>query len=364
VDITDDEEFAFGAATPLPVSTSATERVKGAAQRAWDVMQIELSRPVAVTPVIEKINTLPATSDMANLVQEINELKKVIAGFKNIPQSFMQNHPGAESGLSYDLSFMYEKLERAGILDEYIIDILTEAQSALGPQQIKKRSMVEGFVARHLLNHIQIADPKKDSHIHVFVGASGHGKTSTLVKFASHLTIRERKKVLIISTDSMKVGASDQLKIYSQILNVPFVMINKYDDWKKIEPQLGDFDAVVVDTPGFGLKLSSELMFIKNLIPPSILNPQIHLVVSATAKDQDAFEIAKRFLSVQFSDVIFTALDESTQHGLLFNFQKRFGKALHSFGIGPNIPEDFERATRERVLDLIFQISKNPLKAA
>jgi flagellar biosynthesis protein FlhF len=391
VDIQDEDEFTFGNTAINPAS-SATERIKGAAQRAWEVMQTELSKPnqqiqshqitgVPITrgglQVVSSVQTESINSgsvllsnsgstgsgtDIQSLFREINDLKMVIESFKNVPQNFVQNHPGAEYGLSYDLSFMFEKLHKAGILNEYIVEILTEVQDSLGVQQIKKRSLVEGFVARYFLNNIKIADSKKDSNVHVFVGASGHGKTSSLVKLAAHMTIRERKKVLIISTDSLKVGASDQLKIYSQILNVPFTLINKYDEWKKIEPQLKEFDMVLVDTPGFGLRLSSELMFIKNLVPPTILNPQIHLVLSATAKDQDAFEIAKRFSTLSYSDVIFTALDESTQHGLLFNFQKKFGKPLHSFGIGPNIPEDFERASRERVLDLIFQISKNPLK--
>jgi flagellar biosynthesis protein FlhF len=370
-DIQDEDDFTFGEIR-VPSGVSATERIKGAAQKAWESMQFDLSKPVvqqeraeqkSISLTQEVVNEENGTN-ISSLFKEINDLKKVIENFKNVPQTFVQNHPGAEHGLSYDLSFMFDKLNNAGILNEYIIDILTTVQTSLGVQQIKKRSLVEGFVARYFLNNIKISEIKKDSKVQVFVGASGHGKTSSLVKIASHLTISERKKVVIISTDSLKVGASDQLKIYAQILNVPFLMVNKYDDWKQIESQLLEFDSVLVDTPGFGLRLSSELMFIKNLIPPTILNPQIHLVVSATAKDQDAFEIAKRFSNLNFSDVIFTALDESTQHGLLYNFQKRVGKPLHSFGIGPNIPEDFERATRERILDLIFQISNTPLKAA
>ncbi|MNL77621.1 flagellar biosynthesis regulator FlhF [compost metagenome] len=56
--------------------------------------------------------------------------------------------------------------------------------------------------------------------------------------------------------------------------------------------------------------------------------------------------------------MIFTGLDESTQHGTIYNFMKRFDIPLHSFGIGPRVPEDFEYATKERVLDLIFKITK------
>ena len=61
---------------------------------------------------------------------------------------------------------------------------------------------------------------------------------------------------------------------------------------------------------------------------------------------------------IGFDDVIFTSLDETTHHGLIFNFQEKFERPLHSFGIGSAIPEDFEPATKERVVDLIFKITK------
>lgn len=362
IDIHDEEEFTFGQTVISPM-TSATERIKGAAQKAWDAMHAEFQRPQEIIPQ-ENVQHEGKEQNMDILLKEITDLKKVIEGFKSVPQNFMSNYPGSEYGLPHDVSFMFEKLKKAGFLEEYIVEILALAKDTLDPIKLKKPSLVEGFVAHFILNNIRIFDPKDNKKLHVFVGGSGHGKTSSLVKFASHLVIRERKKVLIVSTDSLKVGASDQLKIFAQILNVPFLLIRSPEDWGLVQARWNDFDAILTDTPGFGLKWNSELMSIKQLLPPENFDPQVHLVLSATSKDQDAFEITKRFIPLKFQDVIFTALDESTQHGLLYNFQKHFGKPLHSFGIGPNIPEDYERASRERVLDLIFQISKNPLKVA
>ena len=82
------------------------------------------------------------------------------------------------------------------------------------------------------------------------------------------------------------------------------------------------------------------------------------LPLQQTDADSDTFELAKRYQSLKPSDVIFTGIDESNEHGVIYNFQRRLNWPLHSFGIGPNIPEDFEIATKERVVDLIFKLTR------
>jgi flagellar biosynthesis protein FlhF len=62
---------------------------------------------------------------------------------------------------------------------------------------------------------------------------------------------------------------------------------------------------------------------------------------------------------LRYSDVIFTALDEVTQHGTIYNFVRQTNQPLFGFGIGPKVPDDFERATPERVVDLIMDLTKN-----
>jgi signal recognition particle GTPase len=77
----------------------------------------------------------------------------------------------------------------------------------------------------------------------------GGGKTSQLVKTAAQLVIREKKKVAIVTTDTSKVGAVDQLKIYCQILNVPFAIIRDRSEWQWLESQLGSIDHVLSRLP-------------------------------------------------------------------------------------------------------------------
>jgi flagellar biosynthesis protein FlhF len=192
-----------------------------------------------------------------------------------------------------------------------------------------------------------------------FVGPSGQGKTASLVKLAGHLVICKKKSIAIATCDTQKVGAVEQLKIYARILNVPFVAIRRPDDWEKLDQALPDVDHVLIDFPGLSLKNEMEIQYLKSMLP--VQNPKgcaVHYVQSAIAKNTDAIEVLKKYSVVGPTDIIFTGVDLSNQHGIILNLHKRFQLPLHSFGIGSNIPEDFEMATKERVIDLLFKLTK------
>lgn len=362
IDIDNENETQIQKIEPAEKSRSsseiASERIKSAAQRAWSTMQstgnwLEPEPPAAtLKPAADPV-------EIEKLKNEIANLKQVLAQFQQMPQTFSTSqHPGADYGLSYEVSAMFEKLTVAGISEEVAAEMLTLAQQQLPPLKLKNKALIEAWTAKHILNTTLIASEKNNQKIQVFVGPAGSGKTTSLIKMASHLVVREGKKVALVTTDTMKVGATDQMRIYAQILNVPFAVVRQKSDWEKIIAQLSSYDAILVDYSGVGLKTMQEISFIRNLLPTDNLNSQVHLVLSCLAKDSDLTEIGKRYKVTGFQDVIFTGLDESNQHGTIYNFMKRFSVPLHSFGIGTRVPEDFEVATKERVLDLIFKITK------
>lgn len=377
-------EVRAAAARPAPkvpppegVSEKALARIREAAREAWkagiSTAQEEQARVVqAVQPQpssaaaqpggggleIVSAQNVAQASEIANLRGEIDRLHKVLEGFQRVPQSFVTMHPGADLGISYDLSFMFQKLVESGVNTEIAAEILSNAAKSIDPIQQKKRPVVDAWVARWILDHTRTVTHPWQGRLHLFVGGSGSGKTSSLVKMASQLVVKEKKRVAILTTDNYKVGAVDQLKIYCQILNVPFAVIRNRKDWEWILGQLANIDHVLVDFPGLNLRDLEEIHLMKSLLPPQEATPVCHLCVSATSKDGDAYEIARRYKVAEYGDLIFTNLDQSVQHGIIYNMQMKTGKPLHSFGIGPRIPEDFEPASKERVLDLIFKLTR------
>ena len=118
-------------------------------------------------------------------------------------------------------------------------------------------------------------------------------------------------------------------------------------------------DHILVDYPGMGLRTELERDYLLNMLPPqSESGRSIHYVLSAMTKIGDATEVLNRYLAIGPTDLIFTSLDETTQQGVIFSLQQKFNLPLHSFGIGSKIPEDYEAATKERVVDLIFKLTK------
>jgi flagellar biosynthesis protein FlhF len=309
------------------------------------------------TPVTEAAKKAWNDMEVTTLKQEIETLKQVMTQFKSVPQSFVQAHPGADYGVHYQMSGTYQKLTSAGLLPEIAGEIVGNCQKTLSGQQLQKTSVVESGIAKYMMDRTPVTHIC-DEQFHLFVGPSGSGKTSSLIKLASEMILNQKKRVAIISTDNTKVGGAEQMKMFAQILNVPFLSIRTQQDWAHVIPHLDQLDHVLVDYSGLNLRNQEEINFIKRMSPPVYKSMRTHLVLSSLAKDADLTECAKRYENFGYNDVIFTGLDEASQHGNIFNFICKTGAKLFAFGIGSKVPEDFEFATPERVVDLILKITQ------
>ena len=111
----------------------------------------------------------------------------------------------------------------------------------------------------------------------------------------------------------------------------------------------------LLDPLKIGLTVS---VFIQVSLEKQMRNALDTFEASVLARDEEAIDLASRYQMLGFHDVIFTRLDESSRQGLMLNFQERFRVPLHSFSYGSRIPEDYEFATKERVIDFLFKLSK------
>jgi flagellar biosynthesis protein FlhF len=350
IDIADDHAQA-------PAQPSSSASTQSSPQTAAASKVISAQDVAAHMHTMQKITPAQESNEMKALKEEINTLRGMISQFKDIPQNMVSTYPGADYGLPFDLSWMYEKLTTVGVADLVAAEILTRAQEVIPALKLKNKNLLEAWVARHLLETAMIVGVKPVDKVQVFVGPSGGGKTTAMIKMASKLVIEEKKKIAILTTDTLKVGATDQMRIYAQILNVPFAIIRSASDWNDVMNYLSRIDCILVDMPSLSLKNEEEVKMLKKLMPPALLNPRVHYVVSVTSKDADIHDSAQRYSVLGIDDVIFTSLDESARHGSIYNFIHRFNKPVHSFGIGPNVPEDYEYATKERILDLLFRLT-------
>lgn len=250
------------------------------------------------------------------------------------------------------------RLKACGISESIIQPLCERAERELGADSLR-RAIVDSWFAKWILHSIHVQPTENLRALEYFVGPHGAGKTTTLLKVATQYVVQQRKTVAIVTSDIHKVGAVEQLRVYSRILNIPVFIASSMQDLQRKVHQLDGYDSILIDTPGISLSNMEEVDFVKQLAAlDTSKEKRIHLVISALAKSSDLGSILKRFRVAQFDDIVVSNIDQTTQHGILINIQEKARSPFHSFGIGADIVDGFEFATKERVLDLIFKLTK------
>ncbi len=335
----------------------ASQRIRSAAKSAAQVFETQVEKLVGKPQVISPTQQQDP-AEMKRLRDEVSQLKIFIDQLQSLPRTFVNAHPGATTGISYDVSSMWEKLTTGGISEDIATALMKKAMLDIPQAQQKNKNLIEAWTAHQIMSSIAIADSARLGRVNAFLGGTGQGKTSALVKLAGHLMRKLKKKVSIIAVGNLKVGATDQLKIYSHILNAQFDTVRTTNDWARVLAQHASSDYILADYPGTSLRNDLEVAALKSLLPPFTEDRKLHFVQSVLAKDFDANEVLRHYLPFRMDDLIFSHLDESANHGLIYNLQKNFNMPLLMFGTGPAVPDDFEWATRERVMDLIFKLTQ------
>ncbi len=189
------------------------------------------------------------------------------------------------------------------------------------------------------------------------VGPTGVGKSTTLAKLAALARYKDGRKVGLISTDTYRVAAVEQLSAYARLLELPLAVAEDRQQMEEALGAFGDRELVFIDTAGQGPHDEKRLREVQDLLR---LEDRIHthLVISATTKHSDTRDILKRFEPLRYDGLIVTKLDESRSHGILLNAPHWCGRPLTYLGLGQGVPQDIEVATAERVADLVLNLSQ------
>ena len=186
-----------------------------------------------------------------------------------------------------------------------------------------------------------------------FVGPTGVGKTTTIAKIAAEYALRRGQKVALVSLDTYRLGAIDQLRIYGEIMEVPFEVAGGKEDLCRIVASHSDKDLILIDTTGRSHQDKEYSGQLKEIFD-AVGDVETHLVLSVTAQEKLFTATYRQFFPVGLDRVLFTKLDEGLSFGSLFNFSVRNRLPISYFTSGQRVPEDLEVARPDRVISLIF----------
>ena len=177
-----------------------------------------------------------------------------------------------------------------------------------------------------------------------FIGPTGVGKTTTIAKIASKFRVDEKKKVALLTADTYRIAAAEQLRTYANILEVPFRVIYTVEEINKALEDFKGYDYIMIDTAGHSHQNTTQKDNMRNIIHSvdDMVEKEVHLVLSATTKYRDLISIADSYKEMADYKLIFTKLDETTTLGNLLNLRLYTGASLSYVTYGQNVPDDIE----------------------
>lgn len=185
-----------------------------------------------------------------------------------------------------------------------------------------------------------------------FIGPTGVGKTTTIAKIASKFKLEEDRDVALLTADTYRIAATDQLKNYADILGIPMSIVYSPMDIAKEIEKYRSYDVVFVDTAGFSHKNDEQRGDMALLIDklPDEYDKDVYLVLSATTKYKDLKDIVDTYKTFGKFDLIFTKLDETSAYGNIYNIRQYTGANVSYVTTGQNVPNDIDEIDTQKLV--------------
>jgi flagellar biosynthesis protein FlhF len=173
------------------------------------------------------------------------------------------------------------------------------------------------------------------------VGPTGVGKTTTIAKIAANMALKMHKKVCLISIDTFRIGAVEQLKTYAEIVDVPLEVASSPEELKEIIIKCKDYDYILLDSMGRSQFDKTQIKDLEAFLNVSTLISVV-LVLSMSSNHSEILDTYERYSSLKPEYVIFTKMDETKKFGPVVNLPIVKKIPLLLFTTGQNVPDDME----------------------
>ncbi|MBR4667837.1 MAG: flagellar biosynthesis protein FlhF [Butyrivibrio sp.] len=342
------------------------------------------SRPTARTPLVEggqsdvlrepiKINKSPDIVDDNSAIEEkLDNLSSLLE--KNIKfnvkeiEEPREAEPETEPKVSRNTSktdiseetmsfikLLYNTLIENEVDEIYVNQLTDEVE------KISKPGMPFDFALANVYQKMVLKfgksepiDPAENNgpRAEIFIGPTGVGKTTTIAKIASELSVTLKKKVALITVDTYRIAAAEQLRTYASILEIPFRVIYSVEEMRQAAEDFKDYDYIMVDTAGHSQHNDELKQDIENYIRTleDCMDCENFLVLSATTKYRDLIDIADSYSELVAYKLIFTKMDETGAKGNLYNVRMHTGAPIAYITNGQNVPDDIAVFDAQRIV--------------
>jgi|SRR5690554_237391 len=286
---------------------------------------------------VEVLAALDEKKENQKTLNEISSLKELVNDLKKQWQadSFI-------TGLSDELGLIYQHLNLQGVESEFRKNFIVELNNEYYDQEnilkIACKKMEE------FLTPPSPVEGDSSPRVVAFIGPTGVGKTTTIAKLAAYYALDEAKKVSLITTDTYRIAAVQQLKTYSDIINIPLDIVYNHEELERVvKKRIKNQELIFIDTAGSSWNDKLQLGRLKKIINHKIID-EVQLIISMNTKSSDIREVIEQFSSFKPDKIVLSKLDETVSYGDIINIKKKYNLPYSYITFGQDVPDDIQIA--------------------
>ena len=305
------------------------------------------SRKKSAPPDKEEANRMQKGAE----AKKIQELETELAQMKSMLAQVMTKEQA--NGRRTLHSALQEQDVAEAILKDMAATV-DAGKTLLDSASPEAQEVLAGYLAQRLRFSKGISLTPDEGKIVALIGPTGVGKTTTLAKIAARFVLEKGVDAALITADTYRISAVEQLKTYSDIIGLPLEIVYSPAELKSAIYKFRSKDLILIDTAGRSQHNPYQM---KELVDFLSVQPDIepHLVMSATTKSKDAAEILEKFSICRPANVIFTKTDETSSLGLILNLLFQNETAVSFFTNGQSVPDDILPADEEALAALLLR---------
>ncbi len=301
---------------------------------------------------IKKLEKMIVENKDNSIEKVVDDIKYDLNDLKNSLRFVAKKSDIDISKLPLGMSRYFQYMCDIGINKKYAFKISVALHRNLDQKRISDESYVKEYLSVVLSQFFKTSKPDKKRF--VLVGPTGVGKTTTIAKLAAIHKLKMNRSVGIITTDTYRIGAVDQLLSYAKIMDIPAIVSITRSDFEVALKEFENMDNVFIDTVGRSqndIKRLGELFSIfKNFN-----DLHISLVLSMNTKESDCFDVYNRFSNIPIDDFIYTKVDETSTPGTMLNLSVKLKKPVSYITFGQDVPDDIMVAESLKISSLIVK---------
>jgi flagellar biosynthesis protein FlhF len=305
-----------------------------------------ISQP-EISATINDTSSPPANNSEENSVKQ-DEVLLELQKMKDLMTDIKTRMYEVEviKGMPEQIQQLYATLISNNVDQDIALNVVSHVATRLPQDNCTDVAWARDVCIRTLQESIQQIQPIKlgseqKGRIVFLVGPTGVGKTTTIAKLAANLTFLEAKNVALITLDTYRVSAAEQLRTFAEIIGIPISVVFTPADLMQAIEQYRDRDIIFVDTAGrspYNVEQMEELQEFVSIARPD----ETILVLSITTDSNDLINIYQRFETIGIDKLILTKLDETYNYGAILNILHEINKPVAYFTTGQNVPDDIE----------------------